>query len=126
MRVNQVGKAIARRDCEQRSAPRTPLALPILIKFDRNRYSALLCDLSCAGAKIESLAPLLVSMRLELQCGTICANAMVMWQRGSAYGIKFSQPICDRQLADQVSRLKAVVKRRKHRCSAGMSTIKLA
>jgi len=115
VRTNQACKTIARRDFDQRSAPRTPFALPILIQHDGNRYGALLRDLSRAGAMIESLAPLFVSMRLELQCGTICASAIVMWQRGSAYGIKFRQPICDRQMEDQISRLEAVAKRREYR-----------
>ena len=113
---------VAQRNCEQRAAHRIPVALPILILLGKTRYGALLCNLTKIGAMFESTAPLTVDMTVVLQCGTICTGGLVMWQRGGTYGIKFSQGICDRQLADQISRLEAVAKRRELRGSPGIST----
>lgn len=98
-------------DLDQRASPRLAIALPILIVLGGKQYSAALRDLSNAGAMIMTSAPLLSYSRIEFQCGTICSRGIVLWQRHSDFGIKFRQPICERQLSEQISRSAAVANR---------------
>jgi len=97
---------------EQRASPRSAIALPILIVLDGKRYSAALRNLSGAGAMIATSAPLTTLSRIEFHCGTIWSRGIVLWQRQSDFGIKFRNPICERQLSEQISRFAAVASRR--------------
>jgi hypothetical protein len=100
---------------EQRGGARADVALPILIDLGRTRYSALLHNLSITGAMVETRAPLVIHSKIEFHCGSICTTGYVLRQAGSIFGIKFSQPISDRQLSEQVSRSKGVTNRRENR-----------
>jgi hypothetical protein len=104
---------------EQRAGTRAGVALPILIDLGRTRYSALLHNISLNGAKIESSAPLLEHSKIEFHCGSICGTGFVLWQAGSMFGIKFSLPISDQQLSEQVSRSDALSNRREIRAGPG-------
>jgi hypothetical protein len=57
---------------------------------------------------IVTSAPLVLGMKIEFHCGTICASANVVWQRRTGSGIKFEVAICEQQLSEQVSRSNAV------------------
>ena len=98
---------------EQRASPRLVIALPILIVLGGKQYSATLRNLSSAGAMIETSAPLITLSRIEFKCGTICSRGIVLWQRQSAFGIRFRKPIYEQQLNEQISRSGAVASRRK-------------
>ena len=100
---------------DQRTGTRAGVALPILIDLGRTRHSALLHNISRNGAKIETGAPLLEHSQIEFHCGSICTTGFVLWQAGSVFGIKFSLPISDQQLSEQVSRSHAVANRREFR-----------
>ena len=96
---------------EQRAKLRWPIELPILIKLDGKQYSASLLDLSCAGAMVMTSAPLTSRGRIEFQCGSICSNGTVLWERQNNFGIKFGQAICERQLTEQILRAAAIARR---------------
>ena len=100
---------------EHRATPRQAITLPILIVLGGVRYSALMRNLSNSGAMIVTSAPLAIAMKIEFQCGTICARSTVLWQRRSDFGIKFDEPICERQLDEQVLRSNAIASWRKVR-----------
>lgn len=92
---------------DHRAMPREAVTLPILIVVDGTRYNALIRNLSSAGAMIVASAALSRQMKIEFQCGTICAAGTVIWQRGDLFGIKFDEPISKRQLTEQVFRSSA-------------------
>lgn len=96
---------------ELRSTPREAIRLPILIVIGGTRYTAVIRNLSYTGALIRTSAPLDVHMKIEFQCGSICAGGVVIWQRQVDFGIKFDQAICEIQLSDQVLRSHAVADR---------------
>lgn len=89
---------------DHRAMPREAVTLPILIVVDGKRHNALIRNLSSAGAMIVATAALSRQMKIEFQCGTICADGTVIWQRDDLFGIKFDQPISERQLSEQVFR----------------------
>ena len=102
---------------EQRAEARAEVALPILIDLGRTRYSALLHNISLTGAMIETTAPLAIHSKIEFHCGSIYTTGYVLRQAGSIFGIKFSGPISDRQLSEQVSRSEGVTNRRENRAN---------
>ena len=104
-----------------RAAPREAIILPILIMVGGTRHTALMRNLSTAGAMIVTSAPLIPLMKVEFQCGSICANCTVIWQRQREFGIRFYNRICVRQLNEQLSRSNAMVSWRKGRPLAGVT-----
>jgi len=100
---------------EHRATPRQAITLPILIVVGATRYSALMRNLSNVGAMIVTSAPLAIAMKIEFQCGTIRAGGTVRWQRQNDFGIKFDEPLCERQLNEQMSRSNASASWRKGR-----------
>lgn len=100
------------RGFEQRIEDRAAIALPIRIGVGGTRHSALLRNLSSAGAMIDTSGPLAVRGKIEFHCGTICTCGTVLWQRGSTFGIEFSRPIGGLQISEQISRSAAVAGRR--------------
>ena len=97
---------------DQRATPRTAITLPALIVLGGKRYAAELRNISTSGAMIVTSAPLLPRSRIEFQCGTICSRGIVHWQQRHDFGIKFSTPICVRQLNEQTARSAAIASRR--------------
>lgn len=106
---------------DHRAAAREEIGLPVVIIVAATRHNALMRNLSTAGAMIVTSAPLLPNMKVELQCGTICANGTVIWQREGDFGIRFDNRVCERQLDEQVSRSNAVARRREARPLSGVS-----
>lgn len=109
---------LSQQSFEQRAETRVAIALPILIAVDRIRHSALLRNISNAGCMIETSALLMVHGKIEFHCGSIFAESIVLWRGGSSYGIRFSRPINDQQLSEQIARSLAVQNWRVGRISA--------
>lgn len=84
------------------------MRLPILIEIGGTQYTAVVRNLSSTGALIRTAAPLNLLMKIEFHCGSICAGGAVVWHHQGAFGIKFDQSICERQLNEQVLRSNAV------------------
>ncbi len=103
----------SRQSFERRAEERMKIALPILISIGWTRYSALVHDLSSEGAMIETTAPLLVDTRIDIHCGSIRTQGVVLWQGGDKYGIKFSGVVTNRQVDEQVVRSDAAARWRK-------------
>lgn len=99
--------SLSRQSFERRADTRMATALPILIEVNTVRYNALLCNLSNAGAKIDTSAPIMIRSKIEMHCGSICTNGTVLWRTKNTFGIRFSHPITDQQLSEQVSRSEA-------------------
>ena len=100
---------------DKRRAPRTRVALPVLIEVEGGQHSALLHDLSRVGAMIEAGVPLRPGSDITLSCGTIEARAVVVWKDHSRVGVKFLQSVDDTDISHQVNRSAAASARRERR-----------
>ncbi len=67
---------------------------------------------------IESCATLVRGTSLSLRCGSIAANAVVVWTEGGRTGLTFSDLLSDREVAEQLSRTAAIAARREIRRSS--------
>ena len=104
---------LSRQSFERRAAERVKIALPILIAIGWTRYSALVHDLSSEGAMIETTAPLAVDTKIEIQCGSIRTDGVMLWHGGNKFGIKFCEPVSGPQVDEQIARSDAVAGWRK-------------
>lgn len=116
--TSSLDQSLSRQSFEKRTETRVAIALPILISLGRTRYSALLRNLSNAGAMIETSTLLTVQGKIEFHCGSIFDDSTVLWRSGSRFGIRFGFPITDRQLNEQISRSEAVKSWREGRIPA--------
>jgi hypothetical protein len=98
---------------DHRGTRRITTSLPIFIVVGGTRHNALLRNLSSRGAMIVTSAPMVLDMKIEFHCGSICASGNVVWQRRAGSGIRFDQTLCEQQLNEQVSRSNAVASRSK-------------
>ena len=112
---NQLKDPLSLRGSEKRTAVRTVMGLPMIIVLRGTRHSALLCNLSPAGAMIETSAPLMIEDKVEFHCGSICTDGVVLWRGATTFGIEFAQPIEEGQMTGQVLRSEAVAQWRKAR-----------
>ncbi len=90
---------LGRKGSERRASERVEIALPILIVIGWTRYGALVHNLSSEGAMIETTAPLMVDSVIEIHCGSMRTDGVVLWHGGDKFGIKF----CEQVTADQVN-----------------------
>lgn len=61
---------------------------------------------------IETSAQLYTGTPLLLRCGSIIADAVVVWSKGCQTGVTFAAPLSDRDLAEQLARTAAMSSRR--------------
>lgn len=61
---------------------------------------------------IETSALLHAGMPVTLRCGSIVADAIVVWSEGTQTGVNFAVPLSDRDLAEQLARTAAISSRR--------------
>ena len=92
---------------ERRAARRASVSLPVLIRASGRQHTARLHNLSCTGAMVETCAGLARGARLVLSCGTIEADATVVWGAERTFGIRFTAPVRDIVVQQQVSRSEA-------------------
>ena len=64
---------------------------------------------------IETSALLNAGMPVSLRCGSIVADATVVWSEGCQAGVTFAVPLGDRDLAEQLARTAAISFRRLHK-----------
>lgn len=113
--TDRILDVLARQAVEQRAKPRVEMSLPILVTWRGVRHSAMLRNLSCGGALVEVSALLEIEDAIEVHCGSINSAGAVLWRGVSSFGIQFTKPIEERQLAEQWSRAMGVARRRKIR-----------
>ena len=99
------------RAAERRRAQRTAVSLPVLIHSGGRQHVARLLDLSCSGARVETAASFACGAQLVLSCGTIEADATVVWCDQQSFGIRFLAPVQGTVIAQQVCRSQAAAGR---------------
>jgi hypothetical protein len=92
---------------ERRAAERSPVSLPVLIHAGGRQHVAKLHNLSLTGALLETAAELTRGARLVLSCGTIEADATIVWAGRGSFGIRFAAPVRESVLEQQVKRSQA-------------------
>lgn len=97
---------------ERRKHVRTSVGLPAIVRADGKDYSVRIADIGPEGAMLETSARLHPGDSLSLRCGSIVADAMVVWARGWQIGVNFAYPLNERELAEQLSRTAAIASRR--------------
>lgn len=99
-------------DFEKRKHVRSSVGLPAVVRADGKDYSVRVADIGPRGAMLVTSTPLHPGTPLSLRCGSIVADAMVVWTRGWQIGVNFAYPISDRELAQQLLRTAAMTSRR--------------
>jgi PilZ domain len=103
---NQAGGA------ERRTAPRISVSLPVLINASGSQHAAQLRNISNGGALLEGRTIPERGTRIILSCGTIEADATVVWNGVSAFGLRFTTAVTDTVVDQQVARSEAMASRR--------------
>jgi hypothetical protein len=97
---------------DHRRHPRFPVALPATVSASIGQSSALIYDIACGGAMIETTLLLLPRMRASIRCGTINVEGLVAWKRGRRTGIAFDRELGEREVIEQMDRSHAIASRR--------------
>ncbi|MGE5721198.1 MAG: PilZ domain-containing protein [Sphingomonadales bacterium] len=100
---------------EKRHTPRSSVSLPVLIETAGRQHSARLHNLSLGGAMLEAAIPLDVGTRITINCGTIDADATVIWDDFPRAGIEFASSVDEADLIHQLARSRAAEDRRDQR-----------
>lgn len=108
----------------QRAWPRAYVSLPVLVESFGGKFSAHIRDISPGGAMIETIAPLKRGAALILSCGTIQAKAVVVWETGGRFGLKFYSLVSETEIAQQLVRSNAAQDRRLSRTGAAEEAAK--
>lgn len=61
---------------------------------------------------LETEAELEMEARITVRCGTICAEATVIWKDPDMIGVSFLAPLAQTEVDEQVSRADALAARR--------------
>lgn len=86
--------------------------MPATLRLETQDYTAKILNLVHAGAMLESSAPVEPNSKVMLRCGTVAANAIVVWSDAGRVGINFETPLTDDQVREHVSRSTALAARR--------------
>lgn len=97
---------------ERRGSERVAVVVPATIQLDTRDYTAKILNVVHEGAMLETSAPVEVDSRLVLRCGTVAANAVVVWTDAGRIGINFETPLSHAQVSEQLSRSTALSARR--------------
>ena len=108
---NQAAPARQAGGREKRSAPRIPIALPVLVEASGRQHSAKLHNLSRGGALVESAVDADPGTPITFSCGTIETRGTIVWRETNRFGIKVGGLVDDARIAQQVARAEAARQR---------------
>jgi hypothetical protein len=97
---------------DRRKWLRSDLALPVIVISGGKDYTARITNIAPMGAMLELSAPLTEGTTLLLRCGSIEAEAVVVWMKNLRIGVMFSAPLNGRQIDVQLSRAAALASRK--------------
>jgi len=99
-------------EADERLWPRMPVAVPASIAFAGQNFTARLANIAPGGAMLETEAEPDVGATAIFQCGTISAQATVIWRNPGKIGLSFIAPLTGSQVDEQISRGEALAARR--------------
>lgn len=97
---------------DRRLSQRLCLVVPAFIQVGDEGFTAKLSNIVPGGAMLETSAPVVPGGRVRVRCGTISAEAQVIWWRSGRIGVKFLTPLTEAQVEEQLSRSVALQARR--------------
>jgi len=87
------------------------VGIPAIIRVGELSFTAKLANIGRGGAMLETAAPVLAGAPITLCCGTVVAEAAVIWRGPAGIGVNFDIPLTYAQVTEQVSRSAAVAAR---------------
>lgn len=96
----------------RREHDRSEIALPAIVTLGGRDYSARVLNIAPGGAMIECTASFPPAASFFLCCGSIAADAVIVWEKGGRCGVNFRVPLSERQVTEQLSRNDAIVSRK--------------
>lgn len=103
---------------EQRRRSRIRVALPALAFVGGTKRIINIVNLALEGAMIESAVVLEGGDKIEVMCGTISVDAVVIWRGPNCqYGLRFQCALTEREVREQIARSSAISALRDRRVS---------
>jgi hypothetical protein len=100
---------------DRRGLQRLPVGLPASVEVGTQSFTARLANLVVGGAMLETMAPVIPGNSVTLRCGTIAAEAKIVWKKTGRIGVKFCTQLSDAEVREQISRSAALDARRASR-----------
>lgn len=97
-----------RENGNERTGKRVRVAVPASITVGNQDFSVKVANIVRGGAMLETTAPLDPGVKGMFFCGTVAAEATVIWKKSGRIGLKFFRPLTDAQVNEQLSRTKAM------------------
>jgi hypothetical protein len=97
---------------ERRASQRERVMLPASVAIGAQAYSARMVNIERSGAMLETAAPVLAGASVVVHCGTVAAQAVVVWTGVGRIGVHFVSPLRLDEVEEQLSRARALVARR--------------
>lgn len=88
----------------RRESHRFSAIVPVLIRLGDENFTSRLANIGRGGAMLETAAPILAGAKITMCCGTVVAEAAVMWRKPGRIGVNFHMPLTDREIQEQISR----------------------
>ena len=98
---------------DRRSSERFPVAIPASIRSADQDFTAKLVNIVADGAMFETAVPMIAGERIVVRCGSILAEADVVWAEAVRAGVKFCRALSEAEVQEQVSRSAAIDERRR-------------
>lgn len=92
----------------RREHDRSAVALPAIIRLSGQEYSARIVNIAPGGAMIECSASFPPAASFFLRCGSIAADAIVVWEKSGRYGVNFRSSLSEEQMLEQLTRHEAI------------------
>lgn len=105
LRLNQ-------REHLQRQHDRSAVLLPAIVERGSKKAGARIINMAAGGALIQCSASFRPGEAFLLRCGSIAADAVVVWQDENLFGIAFRRSLSEAELAEQLYRNRAVESRK--------------
>ena len=86
-----------------RTRPRLKLFQPTTMRDGTTTAKVHLLDLSATGALIHAATPPATGARVLVTCGPEQRTATVMWVEGNRFGVAFTVPLSDEQVAATIA-----------------------
>lgn len=82
---------------ERRRDRRIHVRIPVELAAGHDPQVARITELSRQGARIEAAQPLGVGTKVAIRRGDVALEAVAMWSRGTAAGLRLVQPLNERE-----------------------------
>lgn len=93
---------------DRRVDARITVGLPVSVSIGTKTHTAKLVNITRQGAMLELSLPLRPRSSVIINCGSICSDAVVVWNKGHVFGLSFKRPLSEDQVREQITRCTAL------------------